>query len=158
MSKSTEITYSRQKTDFIEGRLYSNPRFYSAPKSGVTKVLLVGDWPQIEADYKALGIPVEHVEEATVTAAPDATPLVRPVDIFPTLTADDRAKVEIPDDWREMHGQSIRSLGTKLADYPILNKDQAIPVIEAELERRAKAEAVVTGAEDAPVEAMAGEA
>ncbi len=45
--KTFELIYSTQHTDYIEGRAYSNPRFFSSPRSGVTKVLIVGDWPNI---------------------------------------------------------------------------------------------------------------
>lgn len=68
--KSIELIYSTQATDYAAGRAYSNPRFFSTPRSGVSKVLLVGDWPNIRAAYEAIGIPVERVDAEAVTEEP----------------------------------------------------------------------------------------
>jgi hypothetical protein len=70
MSKTIELIYSQQATDFMEGRAYSNPRFFSSPRSGVSKVFLVGDWPDIREAYEAIGVPVERLDADAAVAPP----------------------------------------------------------------------------------------
>jgi hypothetical protein len=142
-----ELIYSRQATDFIKGRAYSNPRFYSAPRRGVTKVFLVGEWPKIEADYRALGVPVERLDEAAVSAKPQPEPSAEEAlaRLSAQTTADERAKIYIPDDWRglpwtrpaEGRDLTLRGLGAMFSDAPVINKAQAVAAITAELARRA---------------------
>lgn len=144
-----ELIYSRQASDFIRGKAYSNPRFYSAPRRGVTKVYLVGDWPKIEADYKALGIPVEHIGESDASAAPP--PAASAEEALARLTAqttaDERAQIYIPDDWRDLpwtrptedRDLTLRGLAAMFSDTAIINKAQAVAAVAAELNRRAAA-------------------
>lgn len=135
-----ELIYSQQSSDFIEGRAYSNPRFFSTPRGDVSKVLIVGDWPKIEAAYKALGIPVERLDTAsTAVGVTAASPMA-------LATAEDAAKVTIPDDWTDLpwtqpdeRGLTLRSLASSVSAAPILNKKQATAAIKAELARRAAA-------------------
>lgn len=70
MQNAIEIIYSQQSSDFIEGRAYANPRFFSTPRQGVTKVFIVGEWPKIRAAYEALGVQVEQLGEAPAAEAP----------------------------------------------------------------------------------------
>lgn len=70
MTKAIEIIYSAQSTDFIKGQAYANPVYYIGPRSNVAKVQIVGDYPQIKADYEALGIPVEIVSSDKAQAGP----------------------------------------------------------------------------------------
>lgn len=144
MSKTLEIYYSQQATDFVPGRAYSNPRFFSSPRSGVSKVFLVGDWPNIRAAYENLGIPVERL---------DATEAERKVSTIPLApapvvkTAEDPASVVIPDDWKDLGwskpndaGLTLRGLASSLSATPILNKEHAHACIEGEVARRERAE------------------
>lgn len=142
-----ELIYSRQASDFIKGRVYSNPRFYASPRRGVTKVYLVGDWPKIEADYRALGVPVERLDEEAASAKPKPEPSAE--EALARLTAqtaaDERALIYIPDDWRDLpwtrptadRDLTIRGLACMLSDAPVINKAQAVAAIQAELNRRA---------------------
>lgn len=141
-----ELIYSRQASDYIKGRAYSNPRFYSAPRRGVTKVYLVGDWPKIEADYKALGVPVERLDEADASTKPKPEPSAEEAlgRLTAQTTADERAQIYIPDDWRDLpwtrpaegRDLTLRGLGAMFSDAPVLNKAQAVAAIMAELARR----------------------
>ena len=70
MKDGIELIYSQQATDFVKGRAYSNPRFFTSPRAGVSKVYLVGEWPEIRAAYEALGVPVERIDAVDVVAAP----------------------------------------------------------------------------------------
>jgi hypothetical protein len=124
-----ELIYSQQPSDFVAGRAYSNPRFYSTPRSGVSKVYLVGDWPQIEADYTALGVPVERLD-----AAPLPAPAPAPAAI--THKAEDPGSVIIPDGWADLSWQKLRSIASQVSDAPVKNGDEARAAIEAELNRR----------------------
>lgn len=124
-----EIIYSRQNTGFAKGKVYANPRFFSTPRAGATKVYLDGHWPKVEAAYKALGVPVEHLDQMPTEGQAPPEPTA------PT----DYAAVEIPSSWEELPwvgSPSIRTLASSLTDQPVINKAQAVAVITAELQRR----------------------
>lgn len=55
----------------------------------------------------------------------------------PDAKEDDRAAVEIPEDWESLKWFARRSIATKLAGKPIQDPEAANTVISAELERRA---------------------
>lgn len=151
-----ELIYSRQATDFLPGRAYSNPRFFIGPRSGVDRVYIVGDWPQIRAAYEALGVPVEQLDETgAVRPAAKADPgaVEPPPALTPVASADERSDIEIPADWRDMpwtgKGHSLRALAAKFSDAPVINKDQAVAAVEAELARREAAAPPVDAETDA---------
>lgn len=129
-----EIYYSQQTSDFSKGKAYSNPRYFSTPRAGATKVYIVGDWPNIAAAYKAAGVPVVLLTEDMQPVVPLEPPV--PVQLEKQK---DYSGVEIPVGWREMPWvgvTSLRGLATKLTDSTVLNKSQAVAVILAELARR----------------------
>ncbi len=141
MAKDIELIYSQQNNGFIKGRAYANPRFFSTPRSGVSKVLIVGSWPNIEEAYAAIGVPVERI------GAGDSTTVVPEV-VFtpPPVVAEDPAGADIPENWRDLpwskpgdDGLTIRGVAKAVSPTPVLNKDQAVVAIEAELARRAGA-------------------
>lgn len=141
--KKRELIYSQQASDFIAGRAYSNPRFFTTPRSDVSKVLLVGDWPKIRAAYEALSVPVERLDPEAAVANPPVT-ATAPAALAPGLGAVERATVFIPDAWADLpwskpntEGLTLRGLATLVADGPVLNKAQATAAIEVELQRRA---------------------
>ena len=152
MTKSLELIYSQQKTGFIEGRAYANPRYFSTPREGVTKVLVVGNWPEIELAYANMGVPVEVIDGVSVLAGPT------PVNAGPAPKgAEDPAAVVIPADWKDLawskpnaEGLTLRGLASSLSATPILNKEHAYACIEGELARRGAEPA--PEAEEAPAE------
>lgn len=86
--KKLEIIYSQQASDFIEGRAYSNPRYFTTPRSNVSKVFIVGDWPAVREAYEALGVPVEQLGSAVAEgdqfeASPPADVAAKIADAFP---------------------------------------------------------------------------
>lgn len=144
MSKTIELIYSQQVTDFIPGRAYSNPRFFTSPRSGVSKVFLVGDWPNIRAAYENIGVPVERLDTTEAERKVSNIPLA-PAPV--TTAAEDPASVVIPADWKGLgwskpnaDGLTLRGLASSLSATPILNKEHAYACIEGELARREKAE------------------
>ena len=58
-----ELTYSNQLDGFDPEKRYRNPEHFDKPEAGVTRVLVIGDWPSVVAAYGALGIDVS-VKEA----------------------------------------------------------------------------------------------
>lgn len=76
-----ELIYSQQSEGFDKSRAYSNPRFFSTPRQDVSRVFIVGDWPNIVAAYEALGVPVERLDEAPKAPPPPS------VECPPELTA-----------------------------------------------------------------------
>lgn len=140
MSK-IELIYSQQSGDFIKGRAYANPRFFTTPRSDVAKVFLVGDWPNIRAAYEAQGVPVEQIDEGKAVAA---EPMDRraPADLTPAAPTVERGSIYIPDNWRDLPWKggadvlTIRQVAAAVSDAPVINKAQAVEAIEAELRRR----------------------
>lgn len=129
MTKPIELIYSQQSSDYVPGRAYSNPRFFSTPRSGVSKVFVVGDWPNIVAAYEGIGVPVERLDAPPVAGAADVTkPVVKAVD--------DPATVEIPGDWETMHWQKIRAIANALSSEPVKNGEEAREIVAAEMKRR----------------------
>ncbi|WP_032883454.1 hypothetical protein [Pseudomonas fluorescens] len=58
-----ELTYSNQLNDFDPEKRYRNPEHFDKPEAGVTRVLVIGDWPNVVDAYEAAGIDVS-VREA----------------------------------------------------------------------------------------------
>lgn len=148
MSRPMELVYSTQKHSFIQGRAYSNPRFFTTARSGIDKVFIVGDAggkaAAIRRAYEAAGVPVEDLSaQAAVAPAEPPGGLDAPASLTPTIPEDERAKVYIPAEWRDLpwtpkpdQDLSLRSLASMVSDTPIINKAQAAAAITAELERR----------------------
>lgn len=158
MSNPIEIIYSQQASDFIPGRAYSNPRFFSSPRSGVSKVFLVGDWPDIRAAYENLGVPVERLDASAAERQVSSIPLA-PAPA--SKVAEDPGSVVIPEGWEALpwskpgaDGLTLRGLASSISPVPVLNKAEAIAAIEDELARRAPAEAPVDPLDIPQPEAM----
>ena len=145
MTKPLEIHYSQQSTDFVKGRAYGNPRFFSTPRADAVRVHIYGDWPNIEAAYLAIGVPVEKV---------GSTPVAKPASVAPIKTATpvDAAAVVIPAGWRELpwskpnaDGLTLRGLAASVSPVPVTNGDAARAAIGNEIISRAKAAGWVDG-------------
>jgi hypothetical protein len=73
---------------------------------------------------------------------------VEVVDADPTMTAQPTGfamaaaqrstEPEIPADWRELDWPELRSLASSVSETAVINKEQAVEAIEAELGRRAQ--------------------
>jgi hypothetical protein len=57
-----ELTYSTQKTDFDPDKRYRNPQYFERVESGITKVVVIGDWPAVVDAYNAVDVEVETVK------------------------------------------------------------------------------------------------
>jgi len=131
-----ELVYAREAQALNGGQAQRNPRFFTEPEAGVSRVVLVGDWPEIEDAYLARGVTVNHYGRPELDRKPATTGLI-------TGQAEDPASVPIPDDWQSLpwsqtgRGTSLRALASALSPAPILNKRQAVAAISAELARRA---------------------
>lgn len=65
-----ELVYSNQLGDFDPNKRYRNPDLFRAVERGVTKVVIVGDYPEIKAAYDAAEIEVEvQTRKTPVTSA-----------------------------------------------------------------------------------------
>lgn len=62
------ITYTTQKSGFVAGENYANPRFFSSVNPAATEVVVVGDWPAVVAAYEAAGVPVAVAGDVAPTA------------------------------------------------------------------------------------------
>ncbi|MFD2248932.1 hypothetical protein FHS82_001048 [Pseudochelatococcus lubricantis] len=61
------ITYTTQKSGFVAGENYANPRFFSSVNPAATEVVVVGDWPAVVAAYEAADVPVTAAGAAALT-------------------------------------------------------------------------------------------
>lgn len=128
MKPRDEIIYTSQKTGLEKGRRYANPRFFGGKaRSGITKCIVVGNWPEVVAAYRGAGIEVEIVKQERAKGN-----LMAPVNSFPR----EPEKVDIPADYRERDWNEIRKMASDVSPVPAINREQAIASIEAELERR----------------------
>lgn len=66
-----QIVYATRKPENIEGREFRNPRFFTAPEQGATKVYIDGDWPTVSEAYTKAKVPVEPI--ANMKALPGKT-------------------------------------------------------------------------------------
>lgn len=153
MPKTQELHYSQQTDGLVDGRIYANPRFFSGPRESVKKVFIDGEWPEIEAAYRALDVPVERIDPlATVIAEDHRSPIKTP-------TANDAASVDIPADWRDLKwsrpnasGLTLRALASMVSAGPVTNGDQAAAAIEAEIQRRAASSEIEPNGEAPPAD------
>jgi hypothetical protein len=131
-----ELVYAREAQVLNGGQAQRNPRYFTEPEDGVSRVVLVGYWPKIEDAYLARGVTVTHYGRPELDRKPATTGLI-------TTQAEDPAAVVIPDDWQSLpwsqtgRGASLRALAAAVSPTPILNKPQAVEAISAELARRA---------------------
>lgn len=65
-----ELVYSNQLGDFDASKRYRNPDLFRSVERGVTKVVIVGDYPEIKDAYEAAEIEVEiQTRKTPVTSA-----------------------------------------------------------------------------------------
>lgn len=64
-----ELVYSTQTSGFDAGKRYRNPQHFERPELGVTRVLVIGDWPRVVAAHEAVGVDVEVVDAPRVAIA-----------------------------------------------------------------------------------------
>jgi hypothetical protein len=143
----TTIIYSNQKTAFEPGYRYSNPRLFAGVRPGVTKVIIVGEWPKVEQAYRAAGIEIER-------RGKDAPP----VTLFPQAAAGAAEPATIPANFNDLEWPELRLVAMQpgVSNAPVINRVQAIAAIEAYIER----EGLVLNAEqgERPDDAEAGDA
>ena len=53
-----ELVYSTQNSDFDPEKRYRNPAHFDRPEAGVTRAVVIGDWPKVVDAYEALGVEV----------------------------------------------------------------------------------------------------
>jgi hypothetical protein len=82
------------------------------------------------------GKPAQTIDQAGVAVIPGAQKIVGDQLVDGIGLSDERSKVEIPANWRDLTWQERRSLASKLSDDPISNGEEANAAIDAELKRR----------------------
>lgn len=152
-----EIIYSSQKRGFVKGYRYANPRAFAGPRQGVTSVVIVGSWPEVEAAYRMANPTVRVTcvrgeaelqqmlsRRSDVGEAPAArteTPPSKPAE--PKVPAEPKAaatEVSLPsaDEIAGMAWPALRGIATQVSGKPVNSRDDARTAIEAERERRFK--------------------
>ncbi|MFK3971177.1 hypothetical protein ACI2KS_10670 [Pseudomonas sp. NPDC087358] len=66
-----ELIYTNQLDGFDSGKRYRNPDLFRSVERGVSKVVIIGDYPEIEVAYAAADVEVEvQSRKVPVTSAP----------------------------------------------------------------------------------------
>ena len=83
-----ELVYTKQRTGFEPGKSYRHPDLFRAVERGVTKVVIVGDYPAIQEAYKAADVDVEVQSGNTAESQPETDPAkMNKADLQAWLTA-----------------------------------------------------------------------
>lgn len=67
-----ELVYAREAQVLNGGQAQRNPRYFAGPEEGVSSVVLVGDWPEIESAYLARGVSVSRPDRPKAEPMPVA--------------------------------------------------------------------------------------
>jgi len=59
---SMELIYSTQSSGFDPDKRYRNPEHFDRPESGVTGVVVVGEWSKVVEAYENVGVEVTAIE------------------------------------------------------------------------------------------------
>lgn len=124
-----ELTYTNRLTGLDPDRAWANGRFFTSCRSGVKRVFLDGNFPDIRLAYEAIGVPVEQYQR----------PDIAPIEKAPEVSA---AGVVIPAGWRDLPwtkpaepgGMTLRGLVSQVGGKAV-NKADAIEIIEAAVTR-----------------------
>lgn len=123
-----ELTYTTRLTGLDPTRIWANGRFFTSCRSGVTRVFLDGNFPDIRLAYESIGVPVEQYE--------------RPMTVIEPAPPVSAAGVSIPHNWRDLPwtkpaepgGLTMRGLVSQVGGKAV-NKADAIEIIEAAIAR-----------------------
>jgi threonine synthase len=140
----TKYYYGKNHNPLSEGRKFRNARLFYKVEPDATDVLIDGNYPAVaEAYAKIDGVHVETLippKPAPVAASAlrsQAAPAQQSLpQMDEQLTSEQAAAVPIPADWRQASWAVLRQLAASVSNTKIINKAQAIEVIEAELKRR----------------------
>jgi hypothetical protein len=136
------LVYTTKTSGLPAGYCYSNPRWFSTPRSGFAKVIVDGDYPEIVVAYKKIGVPVAHsgMSKAEADAAlEDEEPATETKQTEPERkTAND---IDIPENYESLGWKEMRALAEQFSKEKIINKVQALKEIGDEIARRAAASA-----------------
>lgn len=121
-----ELIYTNRLMGLDPAKVWANGRFFTSCRSGVTRVFLDGNFPDIRLAYEAIGVPVERYEP-------------EPIEEPPPVSA---AGVDIPADWRDLPwtraaepgGLTMRGLVSQIGGKAV-NRADAIEIIEAAIAR-----------------------
>jgi hypothetical protein len=139
----TELVYATERTGLERGRSFRNPRFFTGTEDGVSRVIVVGDWPAVVRAYKAEGAEVVQGKDADAVRRALASPPAQAAEsayVSPQEIAEAaRAAVDIPETWRELPWPERRRLAQNFSTDRVLNRALAAAAITAELARRGPA-------------------
>jgi hypothetical protein len=149
-----EFVYSSQKTGYVKGVRYVNPRMFAGPRPDAQSVIIIGKWPKIADAYRHKNVPVKEFDtendfsdyiqkRADLPASRTAFDPVQPKQpASPVARTDvERNAVRLPEEGEEqrMAWPLLRQLASEIADTnrPIRSREDAETVIKEERARRA---------------------
>lgn len=126
----SEVIYSAQRSGFLPGRIYRNPKYFHSVTPGVTSVAIIGDWPAVRAAYKKAGVPIKTSVEDESEPEPEVVaddPVVDPAD-------GDSEDVEIPESFllSAMNFKELKALVEKVdSSARVASKKDAVAFLES---------------------------
>jgi hypothetical protein len=124
------LFYARNLERRPDGATFRNARHFTGLEAGGTEVTVDAEFDGIAEAYRAAGVPVTLVGGSVEAPAVETKPA------FAVLSDEERAAIEIPDDWSGLPWPQLRRLAQGFSAEPVLNKAQATAAVEAELARR----------------------
>lgn len=131
-----EFFYGLHTRKESQGKVFRNASLFQAPDPRATRVFVDGNWPKIFHAYNALGIQVIPINLNASGYATAAGGIPETAYLPTSERREEQSRVEIPDDWELAGWVELRRLASSVSDHPIINKEQAIRAIQAEIERR----------------------
>lgn len=135
-----EIIYSNQKSSFVKGRVYQNPRFFEHVKEGTTSAIVMGDWPKVVAALKQAKIPYQVLKTNAKLPDPGHGDYTKPDDDdevrSPGDDDDDAGGADsIPDNFENFGLKKLRQFVALIdPDQDVANRREAIKFIKAHKE------------------------
>lgn len=135
MSKQKIVVYAVETGGMPKGPKYQNPQWFDAVHKDAAKVIIVGNWPDVQEAYRGLGIPVEVVESYPTREAQEPQSAAPVACIGPGS--------DIPQNWESLPwadpegGMTIRKVAQQFSEAVVINSRHAAKIIRDELARRA---------------------
>lgn len=136
MTKPKIVVYAIDSGGMPKGPKYQNPQWFDAVHKDAAKVIIVGNWPDVQEAYHGLGIPVEVVETYPPQGRVGETKIGGAVYLSAPTG-------EIPDNWESLPwadpegGMTIRKVAQQFSEAVVINSRHAAKIIRDELARRA---------------------
>ena len=134
-----EYYYGTTLTPYAKGRRFRNPSWFLTTENDASKVIVVGHWPKIVDAYLDKGVPVVSLTLDAANRVRDFPERV-PQNVKSAPVEDPKIfrpeSIQLPDDWRLLAWNDLRRFASAVSEHRVINKAQAIEVLEAYVNHR----------------------